>query len=286
MVQEMTSRERVLTALHHKTPDRVPIDFGGTENSSIIKEGYDKLIQHIGFEQNKIEFLDMMMRSVKVAEEIQEYFETDFRGVFPSRTLPIKWVNDYTYIDQWGIKWTKKENIFYYEQVNYPLAGDINIKDILNYNWPNPDEIAINEDLNKMAKKMREETDKALVLSLPAPIIHTTQYLRGFEDWYMDCAGNVQLLETLFDKVLEINMAIAEKILKQAAKHVDIIKMADDIGMQTGLQVSPDFFRKIIKPRFKKYTDLIRKFAPDTIIHIQSCGSIEAIFKRFHRNWH
>ena len=281
MVQEMTSRERVLTALHHKTPDRVPIDFGGTENSSIIKEGYDKLIQHIGFEQNKIEFLDMMMRSVKVAEEIQEYFETDFRGVFPSRTLPIKWVNDYTYIDQWGIKWTKKENIFYYEQVNYPLAGDINIKDILNYNWPNPDEIAINEDLNKMAKKMREETDKALVLSLPAPIIHTTQYLRGFEDWYMDCAGNVQLLETLFDKVLEINMAIAEKILKQAAKHVDIIKMADDIGMQTGLQVSPDFFRKIIKPRFKKYTDLIRKFAPDTIIHIHSCGSIEAILKDF-----
>jgi len=105
--------------------------------------------------------------------------------------------------------------------------------------------------------------------------------LRGFEDWYMDCAGNVKLLETLFDKVLEINMVIAEKILKQAAKHVDIIKMADDIGMQTGLQVSPDFFRKFIKPRFKKYTDLIRRFAPDTIIHIHSCGSIEAILKDF-----
>jgi uroporphyrinogen decarboxylase len=281
LIEKVTSRERVLTALHHKTPDRVPIDFGGTENSSIIKEGYDKLIQHIGFEPNKIAFLDMMMRSVKVAEEIQEYFETDFRGVFPSRTLPIKWINDYTYIDQWGIKWIKKENIFYYEQVNYPLAGDISIKDILNYNWPNPDEIAINEELNNMAKKMREETDKALVLSLPAPIIHTTQYLRGFEDWYMDCAGNVKLLETLFDKVLEINMVIAEKILKQAAKHVDIIKMADDIGMQTGLQVSPDFFRKFIKPRFKKYTDLIRRFAPDTIIHIHSCGSIEAILKDF-----
>jgi uroporphyrinogen decarboxylase len=281
LIEKVTSRERVLTALHHKTPDRVPIDFGGTENSSIIKEGYDKLIQHIGFEPNKIAFLDMMMRSVKVAEEIQEYFETDFRGVFPSRTLPIKWINDYTYIDQWGIKWIKKENIFYYEQVNYPLAGDISIKDILHYNWPNPDEIVINEELNNMAKKMREETDKALVLSLPAPIIHTTQYLRGFEDWYMDCAGNVKLLETLFDKVLEINMVIAEKILKQAAKHVDIIKMADDIGMQTGLQVSPDFFRKFIKPRFKKYTDLIRRFAPDTIIHIHSCGSIEAILKDF-----
>jgi len=36
--------------------------------------------------------------------------------------------------------------------VNYPLAGDINIKDILHYNWPNPEEIAINEELSKMAK--------------------------------------------------------------------------------------------------------------------------------------
>jgi uroporphyrinogen decarboxylase len=275
----MTSRERVLRALNHKMPDRVPIDFGGTANTSIVKEGYDKLTTYIGFKQNKTGFIDRMMRSVRVSEEVQEYFETDFRGVFPQRTLPIKWLSNDTYIDQWGIKWIKKENIFYYEQLNYPLSGNITTRDVLNYNWPNPEGIDVTGDLNKRVKKMREETDKAIILGLPAPIIHTTQYLRGFEDWYIDCASNVRLLETLFDIVLEINMVIAEKILKQAAKDVDIIKISDDIGMQTGLQVSPDFFRKIIKPRFKKYTDLIRKFAPDTIIHIHSCGSIEAILK-------
>ena len=53
--------------------------------------------------------------------------------------------------------------------------------------------------------------------------------------------SSVKLIETLFDKVLEINMIIAEKILKQAARDVDIIKMADDLGMQNGLQISPDF---------------------------------------------
>ena len=123
MLEKATSRERVLKALNHETPDCVPIDFGGTENTSIVKEGYDKLIQHIGFKQNKTEFLDVMMRSVKVAEEIQDYFETDFRDIFPQRTLPITWLNDCTYIDQWGIKWIKKEHIFYYEQVNYPLVS-------------------------------------------------------------------------------------------------------------------------------------------------------------------
>lgn len=279
MIERMTSRERVLKALNHQVTDRIPIDFGGTANTSIVKEGYDRLTKYIGLEQGNIEFIDTMMRSVRVAEEVQEYFETDFRGVFPPRSLPIKWLNSNTYTDQWGIEWTKKEDIFYYEQANYPLAGDITAQDVLTYHWPNPHEIDISDDLHKRVKKMREETDKALILDLPAPMIHTTQYLRGFENWYMDCASNVKLLEILFDTVLEINIFIAEKILKQAAQDADIIKIADDIGMQNGLQVSPDFFRKYIKPRFKRYTDLIRRFAPDTIIHLHSCGSIEMILK-------
>jgi uroporphyrinogen decarboxylase len=227
-VTNMSSRERVLKALNHEMPDRVPIDLGGTVNSSIIKEGYDNLRGHLGFSPSPVKFIDLMMRSVRVDEDVQEHFGTDFKGVFPNRSLPIKWLNDNTYLDQWGIEWIKKENIFYYEQVNYPLAGEITINDILNYDWPDPDEIKITEDLRIRVQKMREETDKALILSLPAPIIHTTQYLRGFEDWYIDCAGNVRILETLFDVVLEINMQIAKKILQQAARDVDIIKIADE----------------------------------------------------------
>lgn len=111
MMEKMTSRERVLKALNHQVTDRIPIDFGGTANTSIVKEGYDRLTKYIGLGQDKIEYLDMMMRSVRVAEEVQEYFEADFRGVFPPRTLPIKWLSSNTYIDQWGIEWTKKEDI-------------------------------------------------------------------------------------------------------------------------------------------------------------------------------
>ena len=53
----------------------------------------------------------------------------------------------------------------------------------------------------------------------------------------------------------------------------------DDLGTQSGLQVSPDFFRKTIKPRLKKYTDLIRTHAPKTSIHMHSCGCIECILE-------
>ncbi len=44
----MTSRERVLAALSHGQPDRVPLDLGGTRNSTMVLEGYERLLRHFG----------------------------------------------------------------------------------------------------------------------------------------------------------------------------------------------------------------------------------------------
>ena len=41
----MTSRERVLAAINHREPDRVPLDIGGGGSTSIVVEGYEKLKQ-------------------------------------------------------------------------------------------------------------------------------------------------------------------------------------------------------------------------------------------------
>jgi len=277
MTNKLTARKRVIKTLNHERPDRVPIDFGGTANTSIIKEAYDDLRNYLGLPKTQGKFLDIMMRSVEIDSDVKNYFCTDFAGIFPKKTLPVKWLNNKTYIDQWGIKWEKKDNVYYFEQVETPLSGNICINDIINYDWPDPNDIKIDISLKKRATNLRNESNKAIILSLPAPFIHTTQYLRGFEDWFLDCAANQKLIETLFDAVLEINIEIAKKILFYAADYADIIKIADDLGMQNGLQVSPDFFRDFIKPRLKKYTEIIKKYGPNKFIHMHSCGSIEII---------
>jgi len=43
MPETLTSRERILKALNHEEPDRVPMDLGGTHDSSIVVEGYERL---------------------------------------------------------------------------------------------------------------------------------------------------------------------------------------------------------------------------------------------------
>ena len=50
----MNHRERLIAALSHRQPDRVPIDIGGTVNSSIVVEGYANLKQHYGINSDDV----------------------------------------------------------------------------------------------------------------------------------------------------------------------------------------------------------------------------------------
>jgi len=278
MSPKYNSRDRVMKALNNKEPDEVPVDFGATVNSSIVKEGYISLCEYLDLPAGDPGFINRMMRSVEVKDQIQDYFSADVRGVFPETSAEIEWLDDNVYRDHWGLEWEK--NKYYYELRKSPLAGEISRSDIEDYDWPDPASIEV-EDLNEKIDNLREEYDSALVLSLPSCFIHTSQYLRGFEEWYLDCAANPRLLTHLFDRVLEINMEISRKILQQAGERADIIKFADDLGSQRGLQISPDFFRKHIKPRFKKYIDQIYEFVDEPKVFIHSCGSIEPILTDF-----
>ena len=44
----MTSRERVLAAIAHKEPDRVPVDMGATPSSGISAIAYSNLVKYLG----------------------------------------------------------------------------------------------------------------------------------------------------------------------------------------------------------------------------------------------
>ncbi len=83
----MNHRERLIAALSHRQPDQVPIDIGGTVNSSIVVEGYAKLKQHYGINSEDV-LCNRMMRVVKVDEQILQALDIDTRGVYMG--APIK----------------------------------------------------------------------------------------------------------------------------------------------------------------------------------------------------
>lgn len=134
--------------------------------------------------------------------------------------------------------------------------------------------------MRNQISQVKKEGDYAIVLTIPSPFIHKSQYLRGFEDWYLDCAANVKIINLLFDCIFNITLKMTENILSEAGQEIDVVMFSDDLGTQNNLQFSPDFFRKNVKPRFKKYIKVIKSLcSKNTKILFHSCGSIGLIME-------
>ncbi len=63
-------------------------------------------------------------------------------------------------------------------------------------------------------------------------LVHTTQYLRGFEDWFLDLGGDHDLFLALMQAVLEVLMEMNHRALAEVGDLIDIVAFGDDIGQQ------------------------------------------------------
>jgi len=270
-VKEMTHRERVLAALSHEQPDRVPIDLGATRDSSIVVEGYEQLKQHFGVRQGNT-LLNRMMQVVDVDEQILQALDIDVRGVFPGGP-PDEIIGESCYRDEWGVERVKAPAPHYYDQVSFPLAGEITLGDIAGYPWPDPHHPARTQGLLERIREIRQTTGCAIVLNLPSAFVHTSQYLRGVSDWFTDITADRKLIGALFDAALDISLAICQVILEQVGDQVDVLMASDDLGLQGGLMMSPDAYRELIKDRHRRYFQLMHDMSPAKVF-FHTCGSV------------
>ncbi len=277
MSQPMTHRERVLAALSHQQPDRVPMDLGATRNSSIVVDLYEKLKARFGIvEPNRIS--NRMMQVVDVDERILTELDVDVRGVgspAPDKGQDAE-LGPNRYRDEWGVVRVKPPGSHYYDQVSYPLSGEITVQDIARYPWPDPCDPGRIRGLRERVRELRRGSDCAIVLGLPSGFVHLTQYLRGFEDWYIDLAANPQRAEALFDAVLEVNVAIMERMLEEVGQEVDVMQTGDDVAVQTGAMFSPEIYRRLIKPRHARFIRRAHELSPARLL-FHTCGSVVSI---------
>ena len=274
MPETLTSRERVLKALNHEEPDRVPMDLGGTHDSSIVVEGYERLKAHFGV-SSKTEIMQRMTRAVMVDEEVLRKLAIDTRAIIlgaPTRGLAAE-LGPGAYRDMWGVERFQPEGSYYYDQRAAPLAGSTTMADVARYPWPDPEDPGLLSGMRERLDWIRTHTNAAAVLTLPAPFVHLTQFVRGFEGWYMDFILGTNVLEALFDAVLEITLRIAERELEAFGSEVDVVRCGDDLGGQSGLQVSYEHYRRFIKPRLARFFLRVHELTPAKLM-FHSCGSI------------
>lgn len=260
----MNSRDRLRMALNHQEPDRVPMDLGATRNSGITMPAYQRLVKYLGLDLEAQPLgTTGNSRVLGVAapdERILERLRIDVRGVFlgpPDNWKDIE-LPDNAFQDQWGVVWQRPPTSLYFDSVRFPLAGDISLQDVINYPWPDmADDPGFTRGLRERALWLHENTGYGIVLHLQDICVHYSQWLRGYEDWYTDFHLNPDILSSMMDAILERRMAVAERAITAVGDIVDVVSCSDDVADQRGPMVSPASYRKFIKPRHRRFFDMI-----------------------------
>jgi len=284
----MDSRERILTALDHREPDRVPFDLGSTQVTGIHIIAYRNLRQALGMPEVEIQLCDSIQQLASINEDLIERLKIDTRGLYPLNSHNWKVVEEdagdyWAYHDEWGITHHRpKENGLYFSVVEVPLSqSDLTIADIENHAWPdvgNPERV---ESLRALAQQYRASGYAVVLKDAFAGIFEFAQRIVGMENLLMMMVTDEKLACTLFDKLLALKLDYWEMALPALADFVDVITYADDYGTQTSQIISPDMFRRLIKPRVNALFETYIKLAPHAKRFFHSDGNVRPLIPDF-----
>ncbi len=276
----LTSRERVLTALAHREPDRVPIDLGGNQ-TGIHRIAYEKLIELLGLDE-KIVIMDLVQQLAQPSEQVLERLRVDTRYVwagaaegFDGRTVEAtrdgkEW-SDFT--DEFGVTWSMPhEAPRYYDISHSPLAG-LSVDEIRQYPFPKGDDPGRFVGLRDRALELKRETPYAVVSGISGVVYEICWYMRGLENLFMDMVQEQEVLEAIIDRTLEFWLDWFRVFLDEVGDVVDVIMIGDDLAGQNGPLFAPQIYRDVVKPRQKRLVQYI-KSRTEAKIWYHTCGSV------------
>lgn len=291
----MTSRERVLTTLNHEEPDKIPVDLGGMASTSIMAIAYNKLKDELGYNNSITKMIDVKQQLAVMDREILDHFEIDAislehsylqddknwkewwlpddsKVLISDDNFPVKKNDEWVLMDGDIIRARMPKSCLYFESCNPPLENAVTEEDILNHKW----NIFTDEyfrTLEEKAKILYEETDFAIMGSFGGSIFEESQFLCGYSNFMLNLMMNPDLVESLINKITETHLINLEKYLQAVGKYIQVIQMGDDLGMQSGGQISLDQYQKFIKPSHKQIYQYVKNNS-DLFVFLHSCGSI------------
>jgi uroporphyrinogen decarboxylase len=246
----MNSRERVLSALDHRPPDRVPLFAPNVMNT---RQPYDERVER---------FLDAF-----------PFDRLAPLGALAHGPNELREVGEDILVDGYGCRYAYRGMGLPY-CVHSPLAGADTVAEVEAYNWPDPDAPGwLAADARTRVRAARERGEHVVAVGV-APIFHQVHYLRGFEQWMVDIKANPAVHEAIAARVAHIHTAILLRLLDQVGEYVDLVTTGDDFGWSRAPYMSPADFRRLIVPHYRALIARIKGRWPHIRFYLHSHGQI------------
>lgn len=312
-IKTMSSRERVLKAFEFKESDRVPVDLSGHRSSGLSASLYPKLREALGLKPAPVRVYDPVQQLAVLDEDILEILavdtielgrafalnETDWRPwVLPDGTecfLP-RWVHPEREEKRWIIRSNSGRIIAqmpdgaqFFEQIWYPFyeegsdTSDINAA-MEESMWHTvvspPGPLADGEEgiqlLKESARKLRQSTNRAIIGLFGGNLLETGQMLYRNDQFLLNLAMDPPAVHDFLDRLMEIHLNNLERFLGAVGNNIDIILFGDDLGMQSGPQMSPEMYREFFKPRHQQLWAKAKELA-DVKVMLHCCGGVREL---------
>mgnify|MGYP006286605563 CR=1 FL=1 len=306
----MTSRERVTAAVDHREPDQVPIDFGGHRSSGIMALGYKKLREYLGLPKKPIKIYDMIQQLAVVDNDVLDRFGVDTIEMGRGFALDDKDWKEWTmpdgtevlipsYVDvekkdgSWVLKapsgidsGVQREGMIYFDQIYWPYKDGVPeefsgineaLADVM-WSVPSPPNLEKTsaEEAAAGAKKLRESTDRYIVFLFGGNLLEISSFLCSIPEFMMLMAAEPDKTHKLLDALVEIHKKNIDTFVPAVAPYIDNILFGDDLGMQSGPQISPDMYREYFKPRHEELWKYAKKVSGKTV-QLHSCGGLRPL---------
>jgi len=253
----MPSRERTLTALDRRKPDRVPFD-------ALRHEQVQELIAQMDLPE----------------EARQWYAEGDFRYVRFAGNRDAKMFEPYlpdlpedASVNDWGVGRVALKSVEGFHagyRLHHPLAQVDSVAALEAYPFPDYAAPWRYERVADDARRSRED-DFVVIGQMSQTILETAYEMRGIDRLMMDFYERPEYVETLFEKIAE-RRRFQAKIYAESG--CDVLRIGDDIATQTGLLVSPQMYRQWIEPHHAKVIEIARSVKPDIHVLYHSDGKL------------
>lgn len=277
MTSTMTPRQRVQTALAHEEPDTVPIALGGGPYG-LVDDLYLRLVKHLDLGEpvppfrsgHSISYMD---------DRLLEKLGTDLRycwpGLLPNSPV-MRGEDDGTFYDSYGQVW--KRALPYYYTGEGILKDATSIDDIERHvRWPDLSDSRWTYGVAERARTLHEQTNYFVVMRMVASHgpFQTACDLRGTESFLMDMAANPDFAHVLLDKVTTAIESLLDLSMQAGGKYFDMVELpGDDYAGNTNLLISPNMFRKFIKPCLERLVRVVKEHNPNAKVMLHSDGAI------------